>query len=290
MPDPPALPRYQDLLWPTLVALDRLGGSGTVQEIHAQLREIGGYTDEQLNALHGQGPNSEIDYRAHWARTYLRIVGALENSSRGVWSLTEAGRALRQEDTAGIPARVRVIQRQGARPRAKAGENDTVVGVDGVEDSSWQEQLIDTLLALSPAAFEQLAKRLLRERGFSSVDVIGGSGDGGLDVVGVLRMNLLTFQMFVQCKRYRGSVSASAIRDFRGAMAGRGDKGVLITTGRFTADAVKEANRVMPPIDLVDGEQLCQMLKELSLGVRTQLVEKMTVEEDWFRALEGLRR
>jgi restriction system protein len=127
---------------------------------------------------------------------------------------------------------------------------------------------------------------LLREAGFLKVEVTGRSGDGGIDGIGVLRVNLLSFQVLFQCKRYQGSVGAGAIRDFRGAMVGRSDKGLLITTGTFTPDAKREATRDgAPAIDLIDGDQLCDLLKQLKLGVHTEMVEKMTVNPHWFDGL-----
>jgi restriction system protein len=139
---------------------------------------------------------------------------------------------------------------------------------------------------VAPDAFERLAQRLLREAGFLKVAVTGRSGDGGIDGIGVLRVNLLSFQVLFQCKRYQGSVGAGAIRDFRGAMVGRSDKGLMITTGTFTPDAKREATRDgAPAIDLIDGDQLCDLLKQLKLGVTTEMVEKMTVELSWFDGL-----
>ena len=102
-------------------------------------------------------------------------------------------------------------------------------------------------MSITPDAFERLARRLLREAEFDSVNVTGRSGDGGIDGLGVYHLGLVSFPVIFQCKRYRGSVSPSAVRDFRGAMAGRGDKGLLITTGTFTADAKKEATRMVHP-------------------------------------------
>jgi restriction system protein len=118
------------------------------------------------------------------------------------------------------------------------------------------------------------------------VEVTGRSGDGGIDGIGVLRVNLLSFQVLFQCKRYQGSVGASAIRDFRGAMVGRSDKGLFLTTGTFTPDAKREATRDgAPAIDLIDGDQLCDLLRQLKLGVRTEMVERVTVASDWFKDL-----
>jgi len=136
------------------------------------------------------------------------------------------------------------------------------------------------LSACLPDSFERLARRLLREAGFVSATVTGKSGDGGIDGIGVYRLSLVSFPVFFQCKRYRGSVGAGAIRDFRGAMSGRGDKGLLITTGSFTADAKQEATRDgAPPVDLIDGERLCDLLKEHKLGVRTLVRQVEDVEE-----------
>jgi restriction system protein len=127
----------------------------------------------------------------------------------------------------------------------------------------WKDDLLALLRALSPDAFERLAQRVLREAGFLKVEVKGRSGDGGIDGIGVLRVNLLSFQVLFQCKRYQGSVGAGAIRDFRGAMVGRSDKGLLITTGTFTPDAKREATRDgAPAIELIDADQLCDLLKQ----------------------------
>lgn len=140
-------------------------------------------------------------------------------------------------------------------------------------------------MSIASDAFERLAQRLLREADFDSVNVTGRSGDGGIDGLGVYRLGLVSFPVFFQCKRYRGSVSPSAVRDFRGAMAGRGDKGLLITTRTFTADAKKEATRDgAPPIDLIDGDRLCDLLKTYGLGVHTttRTVEDITLDSAFF--------
>ena len=127
---------------------------------------------------------------------------------------------------------------------------------------------------------------LLGKCGFTKVEVRGKSGDGGIDGVGVLRVNLVSFQVFFQCKRYKGSVGASEIRDFRGAMMGRADKGLFITTGSFTSQASDEATRDgATAIDLIDGERLCVLLKENKLGVSTEMVERVSVDRHWFSGI-----
>tara|TARA_R110002095_G_scaffold89502_1_gene78079 strand:- start:504 stop:1019 length:516 start_codon:yes stop_codon:yes gene_type:complete len=150
----------------------------------------------------------------------------------------------------------------------------------------WRQQLLEVLKAMDPAAFERLAQRLLREAGFTKVEVRGKTGDGGIDGVGVLRVNLVSFQVFFQCKRWKGSVGASEIRDFRGAMMGRADKGLFITTGSFTAQASDEATRDgATAIDLIDGDRLCNLLKDNQLGVSTEMIESVLIDSSWFEGL-----
>ena len=149
--------------------------------------------------------------------------------------------------------------------------------------------MLDTIRRVSPSAFERLCQRVLRESGFIHVEVTGRVGDGGIDGKGVVRVGgLLSFHVIFQCKRYQGSVSSSSVRDFRGAMVGRADKGLFITTGTFTKDARTEAQRDgAPPIDLIDGETLVAKLKELRLGVRvtTKMIEQVEIDQAFFDGL-----
>ena len=128
---------------------------------------------------------------------------------------------------------------------------------------------------------------MLRESGFIEVTVTGRSGDGGIDGHGIIRMGgLISFPVLFQCKRYRSSVTPNLVRDFRGAMAGRSEKGLLITTGGFTRDARQEATRDgAPPIDLIDGNLLADKLKELGLGVKTEMVEQVTIDTAFFEGV-----
>lgn len=277
------LPRYQDLLWPTILALRDLGGSGSIDEIVEKVLELGDYSAEQQSVLHKDGPSTEIEYRLAWGRTYLKGMGLAVNSQRGVWSLTDEGRNVVESELE--PLRQAYILRK--REERKSGSSD---GVDSEasepDETAWQERALDALMQMSPAAFERLAQRLLREAGFISATVTGRSGDGGIDGLGVYRMSLVSFPVFFQCKRYVGSVGSGAVRDFRGAMAGRGDKGLLITTGTFTADAKVEATRDgAPPLDLIDGRRLCELLKQYELGVKTTIrqVEDVEIVRDFFR-------
>lgn len=278
------VPPYHKLLWPTVTALRALGGSGSIEEIVAQVMQQEAFTEEQQAQLHQDGPRTEIEYRLAWARTYLKGMGLAGNSQRGVWSLTEEGQQATEEQIE--PRRQRYI-RQTRERRKPEGEAKNVDTEEPVE-LTWQEALLDAVMTMPPAAFERLAQRLLREAGFVSTTVTGKSGDGGIDGLGVYRMSLVSFPVFFQCKRYSGSVGAGAVRDFRGAMAGRGDKGLLITTGSFTADAKTEATRDgAPPLDLIDGARLCELLKTYELGVKvtTRTVEDIEVQQQFFQDL-----
>lgn len=282
------VPPYQSMMNPIINVLKQLGGSATIEELDAMVVERMKFSDDQLSIPHhpDKGSLTEIEYRLAWARTYLKKFGILENSSRGVWALTAKGRETDDVDTQVVRRFVAEQSRQ-QRELATSMDEDDQVELDIVE--SWRDQLIATLLAMSPDAFERLTQRILRESGFVHVEVTGRTGDGGIDGKGTIRIGgLLSFHVIFQCKRYKGSVPANQIRDFRGAMVGRTDKGLFITTGTFTKDAVREANRDgAPPIDLMDGDQLVEKLKELSLGVRTTVVETrhIVVDSLWFESV-----
>jgi len=246
------VPAYHLFMWPIVERLRAKGRSMTIEEMIDDVATHMGLSDEVRAVTHGKWQENAVAYRMAWARSYLKKMGAVVNSERGVWSLTPKGAAMTEAEVAGIK---QAVQKLGAAERA------------------------------ANAAFERLCQRLLREFGFIKVEVTGKSGDGGIDGTGVLRVNLLSFHVLFQCKRYSGSVGAGAVRDFRGAMVGRTDKGLIITTGTFTADARREATRDgAPAIDLVDGDALCDLLKDRRLGVTVEMVEQVTVDETAFAA------
>ncbi len=283
------LPSFDELIIPTVKALIQLGGSGTVEEINSKVYEITKLPDDILQIPHGEeGTTNEVDYRLAWSRTYLKKFGLLENSSRGIWALSKADIDVDKLDHIEIARMVREKNRL-IEPKPKTTteeiEHEVAEEVDNTEE--WKEKLLNILYNITPAAFERLAQRLLRESGFFQVEVTGKAGDGGIDGKGIVRVSgLLSFHVIFQCKRYKGSVTPSQIRDFRGAMQGRADKGLVITTGTFTREAIKEATRDgAPPIDLIDGELLCDKMKELKLGVDTKLTETVDIKGDWFTNL-----
>jgi restriction system protein len=266
----PKVPTFDALMWPALKAMKALGGSATHEELLEKVIELDHIPEAVQNVMHTDR-QTKLSYNLAWAKTYLGKFGAMENPSHGVWAITERGKALTEAEVKQIPGEVR---KRYKRKKAKTQddlEEDVLEAVEGYEigvfkvGKNWKDELLTVVMGMKPDAFERLAQRILRESGFAKVEVTGRSGDGGIDGAGVLRLALLSFQVYFQCKKYKGSISSGAIRDFRGAMAGRTDKGLFITTGTFSAEAKKEATRDgVPPIDLIDGDQLCELLKSLT--------------------------
>lgn len=285
------VPTYDQLLNPTLEALRNLGGSASTTELLEQVIEDLQPSKEVIEQPHpGKSNQTELGYRLAWARTYLKKYGLITNSTRGVRALTPEGAKLKMVDPQVVVRFVREQsrrERQGRTDSTQVDERRTEPETGEEETASWRETLMATLLEMSSDAFERLCQRLLRESGFIQVEVTGRSGDGGIDGHGVVRLaGLLSFPVIFQCKRYRNTISSGVVRDFRGAMVGRADKGLIITTGSFTRDASLEATRDgAPPIDLIDGEQLVDKLKDLKLGVATRQVEKVEVDTEWFAAI-----
>lgn len=280
------VPSYDKMIIPTVEALQQLGGSGSIEEINEKVYKIANYSEEILEIPHDEnGVQTQVEYRLAWARTYLKKYGILENSSRGVWSLIDNEIDISKLNADNIVKFVREKTRKTKSDKdLKLKDTKDEVADEVDEDTDWKQDLISILLRIEPSAFERLCQRLLRESGFIQVEVTGKTGDGGIDGKGIARINgFLSFHIFFQCKRYQGSVGARDIRDFRGAMQGRADKGLFITTGNFTREAIKEATRDgAPPIDLVDGEQVCNKLKEFNLGVTTELIEEVNINPEWF--------
>jgi len=279
----PGVPTFDQLMWPALQALKTMGGSASNDELLAKVIELERIPEEVASFIHTDNRQTKIAYNLAWAKTYLKRGGAIENSSRGVWSITDLGERITEREVDAIPALVRRQDYEKRREEISEGRANGPFEEAPTELQSWKDILLASLRKMDPSAFERLAQRLLREAGFVKVEVTGRAGDGGIDGIGVLRVNLLSFQVLFQCKRYSGSVGAPEIRNFRGSMIGRSDKGLFVTTGTYTADAKREATRDgAPAIDLIDGDQLCDLLKELHLGVKTELVEKVVVDDDWF--------
>lgn len=272
-------PQVRFFYEPTLRALDELGGSGSIEEIYNRVVVITKLTNDVLDVMHNF-TMTEVEYRLAWARTYLKNYGAIENSKHRVWSLTAKGAKMLRDGNIDV----KDIYNFTAKKQGK-----TVITSDDevaeIEPVNWREQITNILLNLDPYAFERLAQRLLRECGFSDVQVTRRSGDGGIDGTGKLRIQgIFSFNVAFQCKRYKGQVGAGAIRDFRGSLGTNIEKGVLITTGAFTKAAKEEASSEGKRlIDLMDGEELINKLAEYGIGLNE--VKSYEVDEDFFNSL-----
>jgi restriction system protein len=258
---------------PLLDALRGLGGSGTPDEVVERIATDLKLPDTLQNELMSSG-QPRFRNQVAWARFYLVREGLLDSSKRGVWSLTERGRTTKLSPEQSRDVFLRGLRLYQEQRRAKAQKpeplEEVVAEGTGATPNDYRAATLERLLALPPNGFERLAQRLLREAGFIQVTVTGSSGDGGIDGYGTLQVNpLVSFKVLFQCKRYTKSVSPSHVRDFRGAMSGRADKGIIMTTGTFTAEARREATRDgVPPIELIDGDKLIDMLASLELGLR----------------------
>jgi len=266
---------------PVLNALKQLGGSAQPAEVcEAVIKEMGLEGSPILEETLKSGV-SKFENKIAFVRLNLVLAGYIDRSKRGVWSLTEKGRKARALTDAQAQQILLDVQRQGKAARAAEGDQfeDEEEDDEGVpEESGYKAEVLAIVRQLSPKAFEQLCQRLLRESGFEQVVVTGRTGDGGIDGIGVLKVNeFVAFKVLFQCKRYVRTVGASDVRDFRGALQGRADKGIFLTSGTFSAEALKESVRDgVPPIELVDGDRLVRLFETLEFG----LVPRTTYDVD----------
>ncbi len=298
-----SIPKFDDLFNPTLQALRKLGGSASISELTEEVARSLKLSSKDLSQMH-DARRTEFEYRLAWARTYLKAYKVVDNSSRGVWVLTQVGKDTETVNPEDVKRTTRSRKPPDQTPDAVVGVEVAALEIEENRESpelvatqpeftealltqTWRDKLWKVLLELKPDAFERLCQRLLREAGFTQVKVTGRSGDGGIDGFGIVQLGgLVSFPIIFQCKRFKGSVSSTVIRDFRGAMVGRADRGLIITTGTFTRDAKTEATRDgAPPVDLVEGELLLDKLKDLRLGVEVKMVEEVSVLTDWFTVL-----
>lgn len=264
--------QFTTYLNPLLAVLKNLGGSARSAEAKAAVADHLGLSDAVLDERLPSG-SSRFENQVSWARYYLVQSGFIDASRRGVWALTEKGRSsdvLTQSEITKLVQDV-VAEWKASRADQDADSLETVIDERSPDEpiGDTRTKLLDLLTTLPASGFERLCQRLLREAGFEQVTVTGRSGDGGIDGTGLLEVNpFVSFKVLFQCKRYAGTVAPSVIRDFRGAMMGRADKGIIMTTGSFSADSKREAIRDgVPPIELVDGEKLVDLFEKLELGL-----------------------
>jgi restriction system protein len=271
-------PEFVQLFAPVLDTLRELGDSGRPKEVGERVAEKMSITEEELNRTNKSG-QSRFANQVAWARFYLAKAGLIDTSHRGVWTLTESGRHthLDHEQALAVFRRVQGLFKDSeiegeALPDAadeSAAPDEQTPGVEG-----FREEMTKTLHSLSPKGFERLCQRILREVGFEEVIVTGRSNDGGIDGYGTLRINrLVSDRVLFQCKRHAKQISPSYIREFRGSMAARVDRGIFLATSTFSAEAKREAAREgAAPVEMVDLDALISLLADLGLGVTAKTV------------------
>jgi restriction system protein len=277
------IPQEYQLMWPTIIAMRKLGGSARNSEIEQKVIEIENYSNEVIAVMHTNMRQTKLQYRLAWARTRLKNLGALESRETTLWVLTEKGQKITQSTLLAEYKNFRTneaVLRNKSREASDIASDDEDVVVVG---EPWIDEMLDLMKSLRPSGFENLCKRILREHGFEDLQLTGGSNDKGIDGRGTWKMGLLSWDVIFQCKRYAEKVSSPDMQRFKGTMTGRNEKGLFITTGTFTKEAVNEAKRDgTRPIDLIDGEALCRLMKEKNLGLKIVIKEDIKVEKEFF--------
>lgn len=278
-------PDHFELIIPTIKALKIMGGSATTDEITNKVIEIEKYNDEIINVPQkGDKSRTQLEYRLAWARTYLKkFLNGIEDTSRGLWSLTEVGHKLDISDPKRIIEDIKKNKNTNSKVFSK--ENGKKVDVEAVENiEAWKDKLLNIIMSCSPKSFEFLTKKMLRESGCVNVEVTGKPGDKGIDGTAILRLGLISFPIKFQCKRYQATsfIGPSDIREFRGSLANI-DKGIFITTTRFTKSAIEEAadSTKGKTIDLIDGNRFCDLLRQYKVGVSEEII----IDKDFFENL-----
>jgi len=266
-------PQFLQYLRPLVEVLRNIGGSGSTADVIDQVIEYMKIPEEEVEKTIASGA-SRVRNQIEWARMYLVKADLMDSSQRGVWKLTEKGfeSDLSDETIYAIFKKVQVISQKNKKDKTE--EESTEIDETIVDDEAHGEEILNIVKNLSPGGFEKLCKRLLTEVGVHDVQITGGAGDQGVDGTGVIKVNdVVGFNIIFQCKRYKDAVVPHHVRDFRGSMQGRADKGIIITTGRFTAEAKKEAVRDgVPPIELIDGERLVSLFEKYNLGLKPKMV------------------
>lgn len=272
-------PEFLKYINPVLTTLQTNGGAGNSSNVIEQIIESLGITDEELEEATSNG-QSRVRNQIQWARFYLFKAGFIDNTQRGIWRLTNEGleKNLTDDDVYNLFKGVQESVKKSPTVTPKKLElkfEDTTT-----EDEEHSIGLLNLIQNLPSAGFEKLCKRLLTEIGINDITITGGSGDQGIDGKGIVKLNdVVSLNIVFQCKRYKETVSPHHVRDFRGAMQGRGEKGLIITTGRFTKEAKNEASRDgVTPIELIDGDRLVELFEKYQLGLKPVMVFEIDYE------------
>ncbi|MBU8892790.1 MAG: restriction endonuclease [Bacteroidales bacterium] len=275
-------PQFLKYVNPILTILQANGGAGNSSSVIDQVIDNLGITEEELAITTSNG-QSRIRNQIQWARFYLFKGGMIDNAQRGIWRLTKEGLETKLSNT-DVHNIFKSVHKEVEKAKSKKIEtkNNTEFDDSTTEDEEHSGELLNLIKNLSPSGFEKLCKRLLTEIGIHDITITGGSGDQGIDGVGLVKLNdVVSLNIVFQCKRYKDIVSPHNVRDFRGAMQGRGEKGLIISTGRFTKEAKNEANRDgVTPIELIDGERLVNLFEKYKLGLTPITVYE--IDSDFF--------
>lgn len=275
------LPHGRELAYATLQAVDKRGGSAQSKELRNAVSEITGFTEGELEKL----SLKSVKMQMGWARTGLKSSGHLDNSQRGVWSLTVEGRSLLLLDPSVAQETARHAYERGwvQRKREKALREAAEAVADSAED--WKDDLLQTVKSIEPVSFARLFLRLLKEAGFKYLEPVGQNGEDEFVGVGVYRHHLISSRVYVRCQRRADSIPVRELRAFADAMSSRANRGLYITTSTFTPDAQRLAKAGDQPIDLIDGEELCDLLREYEMGVKVEMREHVTINKEFLDAL-----
>lgn len=266
---------------PLLEALKLLKGSAKPREASDKIAEIMNLKEDKLSELLSSG-QSRFYNQVAWARQYLAWEGLLDTSKHGTWALSKKGEGttLTYDDARAIFLKWVDIHRKTrlAKSEEQIIEEQEITEPEDIQPKN-KYDLLQVLQSLSPSGFERVCQRLLYESGFEKVVVTGHSHDGGIDGYGTLEINpFVSFKVLFQCKRYVGTVTRAQVGDFRNAMIGRAEKGIIMTTGTFSSDAIKEANREgAPHVELVDGKKIVEMFELVQLGVKPKTVYEVDI-------------
>lgn len=279
-------PKFVQYFQPVIDGLRDLGSSAKPREVYAWIAERHSVPQEEIEGT-TRGGQSKFENKVGWARFYLAKAGLIDTEQRGVWVLTEKGRKtnISHDEAYNLFKLIHDgFQREPGEAEKTVDEADASVPDEKayLNQDAIQEELVRILRGITNKGFEELCARLLRHIGFENLKVTGQSGDHGIDGEGFLLINrFVRIKVMFQCKRYAGTVQVKEIRDFRGAIQGRSERGIFLTTGTFTKGAREEAAREnATAIELVDIDRLLELLIEEGLGIRE--TKALTIDREFF--------
>lgn len=304
-----AVPDYQSVMLPLLrFAAQKETEISTSEAVEALAKELG-LSEDDLKEMLPSGIQATFVNRVGWASTYMKKAGLLQATRRGFYQITDRGKDLlkKQPKTINVkllkqyPEFLEFQQLKGTRSGDKALESkgpsdiSTATPSEALEAAyeNLRDELSDELLSrlkkISPAFFERVVVELLVKMGYggSRVDAgkaIGRCGDGGID--GIIKEDKLGLDVvYIQAKRWDNNpVGRPDVMQFAGALqAQRANKGIFITTSRFTDDARSYVSQIGSKIVLIDGDQLTSLMIEYDVGVSTvSLYPVKKVDSDYF--------